>query len=87
MISVPTPAARARAVTAAALAPSDLLTYQIHMERPRIGLTDARALAGESQSSAPSAATISSAARAAAAFAERPSRKLSPLQSRPPRRP
>jgi hypothetical protein len=73
MISVSTPAACARAAIAEALPPSDLLTYQIHIDLPRIGAIHALALAGASHSTAPSTTTISSAA--SAAFALRQSRK------------
>ena len=41
MISVSTPAARARAMIALGLAPSERLRYQIHIERPRMGKLDA----------------------------------------------
>src|SRR5438067_8698911 len=46
MISVRTPAARARAMIARGLPPSERLRYQIHIERPRMGKLDAVAVAG-----------------------------------------
>src|SRR5262249_61739993 len=49
MIRVPTPAACAREVIAGALPPSDLLTYQIHIERPSMAALDALELAGETR--------------------------------------
>ena len=55
---------------------SDLLTYQIHIERPRTGAIDPGELAGETQPSNPSTSSVKSEAEAAAlAILERPSDK------------
>ena len=65
MISVRTPAACARAMIAAALPPSERLTYQIHIERPRMGRIDAVAVAGAVSAHDTSAVTTSKTAAVA----------------------
>src|SRR3979409_1643714 len=80
-ISVETPAVRARAIIAGTLPPSDFARYQIHIERPCMGLTDALAVAGEDQARTTSTSAIRSEEAAVVAFLGRPNDKCSPCDA------
>src|SRR5262245_14055325 len=81
MISVSTPAACAREMIAGTLPPSDLARYQIHIERPFMGVVDALERAGPAK--ALSTSTIRSEKKAAVAVLGRPSDKCIPPARQP----
>src|SRR2546426_11634913 len=73
MTSVRTPAACAWAMIARALPPSERLRYQIHTERPRMGISEAVAVAGHDHARAHGSRAVTSNKTAVVAFLGRPS--------------